>query len=481
MVGDDDQSIYGWRGAKIENIQRISDDFPNVAIHRLEQNYRSTSTILDAANSIIVNNPDRLGKKLWTAGEQGDPILLYCAYNEIDEARYVVERIAKYVEEDTQRTEIAILYRSNAQSRVFEEALINRGIPYRVYGGLRFFERAEIKDSLAYMRLIANRHDDASFERVINTPTRGIGDRSVETIREYARNNNCSMWAAARDIVESNLMAARAKNAIAGFITLINEIAVSAGEIKLHELVAVMLDKAALRSHFEKDKTDKGQAKVENINELINAARGFEQETDAEQSEHLQMFLTNAALEAGEGQGSEWEDCVQLMTLHSAKGLEFRNVFIVGMEQGLFPSQMAVGRQQGLDEERRLCYVGITRARKLLHMSYAESRRIYGKDTFCTRSRFLDEISPELIEEVRPAANPYQLASTSSLDGFSTSSISNKSESKYSLGQGVNHAKFGEGVVINTEGKGSSQMVQVMFASCGEKWLLADKANLEVI
>ena len=478
LVGDDDQSIYGWRGAKIENIQRISDDFPNVAIHRLEQNYRSTSTILNAANSIIVNNPDRLGKKLWTAGEQGDPISLYCAYNEIDEARYVIERIAKYVEEDVQRSEIAILYRSNAQSRVFEEALINRGIPYRVYGGLRFFERAEIKDSLAYLRLIANRHDDASFERVINTPTRGIGDRSVETIREHARQNNSSMWAAAHDIVENNLMAARAKNAIAGFIALINEIALSAGDIKLHELVAVMLDKVALRSHFEKDKTDKGQAKVENINELINAARGFEQETDAEQQEHLQMFLTNAALEAGEGQGSEWEDCVQLMTLHSAKGLEFENVFIVGMEQGLFPSQMAVGRQQGLDEERRLCYVGITRARKLLHMSYAESRRIYGKETFCTRSRFLDEISPELIEEVRPTANPYQLASTSSLSGFSANPVTNRGESKYSLGQGVSHAKFGDGVVINTEGNGSNQMVQVMFASCGEKWLLADKANL---
>ncbi len=478
LVGDDDQSIYGWRGAKIENIQRISDDFSNVSIHRLEQNYRSTSTILDAANSIIVNNTDRLGKKLWTAGDKGDPISLYCAYNEIDEARYVVERISKYIENDVQRSQVAILYRSNAQSRVFEEALLNRGVPYRVYGGLRFFERAEIKDSLAYLRLIANRNDDASFERVVNTPTRGIGDRSVETIREHAKQNSCSMWAASQDIVENNLLAARAKNAISSFITLINEIAIGAFEIKLHELVAAMLDKTALRSHFEKDKSDKGLAKVENINELINAARGFEQDTDAEQHEHLQLFLTNAALEAGEGQGNEWEDCVQLMTLHSAKGLEFENVFIVGMEQGLFPSQMAIGRPQGLNEERRLCYVGITRARKLLHMSYAESRRIYGKETFCTRSRFLDEISPELIEEVRPIANPYQLVSTNKLDGFSNNSVTSRSASKYSLGQGVSHAKFGEGVVINTEGNGSNQMVQVMFASCGEKWLLVDKANL---
>ncbi len=477
LVGDDDQSIYGWRGAKIENIQRISDDFAQVAVHKLEQNYRSTSTILNAANSIIINNPDRLGKKLWTAGDEGDLISLYSAFNEIDEARYVVEKISKYIETDTARSEMAILYRSNAQSRVFEEALLNRGIPYRVYGGLRFFDRAEIKDSLGYLRLISNRNDDASFERVINTPTRGIGDRSVDIVREHAKQNDCSMWKAAQDIVSQGLISARAKNAIGAFIALIDDLSTSVAPIKLHELVALVLDKAALRTHYEKDKTDKGQAKVENINELINAAKSFEHETDAAEDEHLQQFLSNAALEAGEGQGSEWEDCVQLMTLHSAKGLEFENVFIVGLEQGLFPSQMAIGRDQGIEEERRLCYVGITRARKLLHLSHAESRRIYGKETFCSRSRFLDEISSELIEEVRPMATPYQ-ASAKSTQVLSTSDRTNK---RYNLGQGVSHAKFGDGVVINTEGKGSSEMVQVMFALCGEKWLLADKANLSSI
>lgn len=474
LVGDDDQSIYGWRGAKIENIQRIHDDFAQVTIHKLEQNYRSTSTILDAANSIIVNNPGRLGKKLWTAGDKGKLISLYCAFNEIDEARYVVEKIAKYADVGAKRAEIAILYRSNAQSRVFEEALLNRGIPYRVYGGLRFFDRAEIKDSLAYLRLISNRNDDASFERVINTPTRGIGARSVDNIRELAKQNSCSMWVAAQNIIAQNLISARAKNAITSFIELINELATSVKTIKLHELVGLVLDKTALRVHFEKDKTDKGQAKVENINELINAAKSFEQESDALEADHLQQFISNAALEAGEGQGSEWEDCVQLMTLHSAKGLEFENVFIVGMEQGLFPSQMAIGRDQGLEEERRLCYVGITRARQLLHLSYAECRRIYGKETFCSRSRFLDEISSELIEEVRPMATPYQ----SQVKPVPAYNSGTKAGKRYGLGQGVCHAKFGEGVVISTEGSGSNEMVQVMFASCGEKWLLADKANL---
>lgn len=477
LVGDDDQSIYGWRGAKIENIQRIHDDFAQVTIHKLEQNYRSTSTILNAANSIIVNNPDRLGKKLWTAGDEGDPISLYNAFNEIDEARYVVERISKYIESDISRSEMAILYRSNAQSRVFEEALLNRGIPYRVYGGLRFFDRAEIKDSLGYLRLISNRNDDASFERVINTPTRGIGDRSVDIIREYAKQNSCSMWSAAQDIVSQGLISARAKNAIGSFIAMIDELAVSVAPIKLHELVALVLDKAALRTHYEKDKSDKGQAKVENINELINAAKSFEYETDAVEAEHLQQFISNAALEAGEGQGSEWEDCVQLMTLHSAKGLEFENVFIVGLEQGLFPSQMAIGRDQGIEEERRLCYVGITRARKLLHLSHAESRRIYGKETFCSRSRFLDEISPELIEEVRAVATPYQ-SQAKSIPAYNAGSKAGK---RYGIGQGVSHAKFGEGVVVSTEGNGLNEMVQVMFASCGEKWLLADKANLSSI
>ncbi len=478
LVGDDDQSIYGWRGAKIENIQRISDDFAQVAVHKLEQNYRSTSTILNAANSIIVNNPDRLGKKLWTAGDDGEPISLYCAFNEIDEARYVVERISKYVESDISRSEMAILYRSNAQSRVFEEALLNRGIPYRVYGGLRFFDRAEIKDSLGYLRLISNRNDDASFERVINTPTRGIGGRSVDIIREHAKQNSCSMWASAQDIVSQGLISARAKNAIGSFIVLVDELATSVAPIKLHELVALVLDKTVLRTHYEKDKSDKGQAKVENVNELINVAKRFEQESDDLESEHLQQFISNAALEAGESQGNEWEDCVQLMTLHSAKGLEFENVFIVGLEQGLFPSQMAIGRDQGIEEERRLCYVGITRARKLLHLSYAECRRIYGKETFSSRSRFLDEISSELIEEVRAVAAPYQ-SQVKSIPAYNAGS---KADNKrYGIGQGVSHAKFGEGVVMNTEGNGSNEMVQVMFASCGEKWLLADKAKLDSI
>jgi DNA helicase-2/ATP-dependent DNA helicase PcrA len=476
VVGDDDQSIYGWRGARIENIHRFQQDFPGTRVIRLEQNYRSTGTILSAANALIAHNQARLGKDLWTSGEQGEHITLYAAFNEMDEARFVVDRIRDWIEQGNARSDAAVLYRSNAQSRVFEEALMTFGIPYRVYGGLRFFERAEIKDALGYLRLLENPADDAAFERVVNTPPRGIGERSLAAVRHAARERGLSLWDATSAVVAERTLMARATNALAAFQELIKSLGEACAGLELHEQVGHAIQASGLLDHYRKDKGEKGEARVENLEELVNAARGFEPQEGDEAMAPLAAFLAHAALEAGEGQAGPWEDCVQLMTLHSAKGLEFPLVFLCGLEEGLFPHQRSAEEPGRLEEERRLCYVGMTRARRQLFISYAESRRLHGMDNFPMPSRFIREIPAELVQEVRPRA-----AVTRPVFQPGTPVSAAGAPEGLRLGQRVRHARFGEGVVLNYEGQGHSARVQVNFEDTGSKWLVVDYANLEPV
>ncbi len=476
IVGDDDQSIYGWRGAQIENLHLFQKDFPNTRVIRLEQNYRSTGAILRAANALIAHNSDRMGKNLWTDGHDGDPIQLYTAYNEQDEARYVIERIQGWVEEGNRRSEVAILYRSNAQSRVFEERLIQAGMPYRVYGGLRFFERAEIKDALAYMRLCSHREDDASFERIVNQPPRGLGERTLEEIRRQAKTLSQTLWLSAQQLARSPDMTARARNALQGFLDGIDRMAAGIDGLALGEQVEATVDASGLKEHYAKEKGEKGQARVENLEELVNAARGYEPQLEEELSP-LADFLAHAALEAGEGQAEAWEDCVQLMTLHSAKGLEFPLVFLCGMEEGLFPHQRSVEEPGRLEEERRLCYVGITRAEKQLVLTCAEHRRLHGSDSYSVPSRFIRELPTELVEEVRPrvqVSRPWQREAQTPI-------TAPNDPSALRLGQRVRHQKFGDGVVLNYEGQGGHARVQVNFEDAGAKWLVVAYANLEAV
>jgi DNA helicase-2/ATP-dependent DNA helicase PcrA len=476
VVGDDDQSIYGWRGARVENIRRFEKDYPGTRVQRLEQNYRSTGTILKAANAVIANNAERLGKQLWTEGHEGERIQLYTAYNEQDEARFVVERIQGWVDEGRRRSDVAVLYRSNAQSRVFEERLIQYGVPYRVYGGLRFFERAEIKDALAYLRITSNRNDDASFERVVNHPPRGIGERTLEVVRQTARERALSLWQAAAVVVDERLVPPRAANALQVFVSLVETLAADIQPLSLGEQVEHVMHPSGLLDHFAKEKGEKGQARIENLRELVNAAREYAVDPDAE-PDPLSEFLSHAALEAGEGQADAWEDCVQLMTLHSAKGLEFPLIFLCGMEEGLFPHQRSVEEPGRLEEERRLCYVGITRARQQVVMTCAERRRLYGTESYCLPSRFISEIPDELIEDIRPrvsVSQPYTSASTANV-------YPDAAPASLKLGQHVRHTKFGEGVVTNYEGQGSNARVEVNFNRAGPKWLVVGYANLERI
>ncbi|GMR09051.1 MAG: DNA helicase II [Gammaproteobacteria bacterium] len=486
VVGDDDQSIYGWRGAKIENIQRYSDDFADTRVIRLEQNYRSTSTILSAANKLIENNNGRMGKKLWTEGEDGEPILLYAAFNELDEARYVVEAIKHWVARDYKRQEIAILYRSNAQSRVLEEGLLQAGIPYRVYGGMRFFERAEIKDALAYLRIMNNRNDDAAFERIVNTPTRGIGQRSLQMVRDIAKQEQITLWAAVNKVISESLLSARALNALGGFMQLIENMQADCRGLGLYEQVEQVLSHSGLLDHYKKDKGEKAQMRVENLEELVTAARTYTPNDD-DGLDPLSSFLAHAALEAGEGQASEWEDCVQLMTLHTAKGLEFPIVFMCGLEEGLFPHSRSIEEDDRLEEERRLCYVGMTRAMQQLYFTYAECRRLYGSETYTRPSRFISEVPADHLSEVRMRAEVSPSSYNRSSYNKSNNSKSNYHQSVDSdndgmrLGQRVYHNKFGDGVVLNYEGEGRHARVQVNFEAVGSKWLVIEYANLQVL
>jgi DNA helicase-2/ATP-dependent DNA helicase PcrA len=490
VVGDDDQSIYGWRGAKIENIQQFNVDFSEADTVRLEQNYRSTSTILKAANKLISNNQSRLGKNLWTEDGDGEQISLYEAFNEQDEARFIVDRLQDWFNNGNRRSDAAILYRSNAQSRELEDALLRMGMPYRIYGGHRFYERLEIKNALAYLRLVINRDDDTAIERVINVPTRGIGGRTIEQVRSVAREENCSLWQACAKCVNESLMTSRASNAVLSFLELIDELSLACGELELAEKAEHIVNHTGLIQHHEKEGGEKARARIENLEELVTAANNFDdpdidEDFDLKSNAFLSAFLDKAALDAGETQADESEDAVQLMTLHSAKGLEFHLVFLAGMEEGLFPHKMSMNNIAGLEEERRLCYVGITRARTKLYMSHAESRRLHGDVNLCRPSRFISEIPNELLDEIR-------MKSSVSRPSFGTTRIGSRVSSKLSgdievpetdlsLGQRVVHGKFGEGVILNYEGQGPNARVQVNFDAVGSKWLVLSYAKLEVL
>jgi DNA helicase-2/ATP-dependent DNA helicase PcrA len=476
-VGDDDQSIYRWRGARVENLNQFRRDFPAAALYKLEQNYRSSGTILKAANALIKNNAGRLGKTLWTSGADGEPIRMYAAFNERDEADFVVNRIREWVEQGGARREIAILYRSNAQSRVFEEAFLNSRIPYKVYGGLRFFERAEIKDALAYLRLTSSRVDDTSFERIVNLPTRGVGAKTLDTLRDHARAHATSLWDAALACIAGGLPQ-RAAQALQEFLDLIDRLAREIAGLELHEQVDHVIQMSGLIEHYRKEKGERGEARIENLLELVSAARGFAPERSADGEAELgplESFLAHAVLESGEGQADVWDDCVQMMTLHSAKGLEFPVVFLAGMEDGLFPHQRSAADLSSLEEERRLCYVGATRAMRRLYITYAEQRRLYGIDTYGQPSRFIGEIPPELIEEVRPRLHVSRPAFVARrpLEDSPTPSMR--------MGSRVRHSKFGDGVVLSFEGNGPQARIQVNFERQGTKWLMLSYANLEVV
>ena len=473
VVGDDDQAIYGWRGAKVENVQRFLRDYPGAKTFKLEQNYRSTGNILAAANAVIAHNPERLGKQLWTADGEGEPIDLYTAYNEVDEARFVIERIRAHLDQGGSAADCALLYRSNAQSRAFEEQLGQARLPYRVYGGQRFFERMEIKDSMAYLRLLANRDDDAAFERAVNTPPRGIGERTLDEVRRHARAHSLSLWQAAAQVSVGTELAGRARNALKGFAELIDTLAAETPEMQLHEQFDHVLERSGLRVHYTAESKGQLDSRVDNLDELVSVASRFERRDDeaSENMSELVAFLAYAALEAGEGQAEAGEDCVQLMTLHSAKGLEFPQVFLVGLEEGLFPSNRSSEESGRLEEERRLAYVGLTRARHKLTLSYAESRRLHGMEMLGTPSRFLREIPASLIREVRPRASV-------SRPSYSPRYEETAAVGGLRLGQRVSHASFGAGIVMDCEGSGAHARVQVNFETAGAKWLVLAYANL---
>jgi DNA helicase-2/ATP-dependent DNA helicase PcrA len=478
IVGDDDQSIYGWRGAKVENIQQFLKDYPEPVTIRLEQNYRSTGTILKAANCVISHNSDRLGKDLWTDGEQGEAISLYTAFNELDEARFIVGRIREWKREGGKLIEAAVLYRNNAQSRVLEEALIQDGINYRIYGGLRFYERQEIKDALAYLRLINNRQDDAALERIINTPVRGIGDTTMDKVRENARALQITLWQSLQQMLATKQLTGRAANAISTFVQMIDQLEADSKDLSLDEQADHVIQVSGLMAMYKAEKGEKAQTRVENLNELVNACANATY-VNTEEMTPLAAFLSQAALEAGEYQAEEHSDAVQLMTLHSAKGLEFPLVFICGLEEGMFPSQQSGDDSERLEEERRLCYVGMTRAMQKLYLTHAESRRLYGQEQYNRPSRFIREIPADCLEEIRLTTN---VSKPTQMNRFgSAASHSAFENTGFKLGQRVLHDKFGEGTVLNYEGTGAQSRIQVNFDELGSKWLVTAYARLEPV
>lgn len=469
VVGDDDQSIYGWRGAKVENIQKFSKDFPHTEVIRLEQNYRSSAIILQAANALITHNKTRMGKSLWTAGHPGEKILVYTAYNELDEARFVSERVSMAYKQGCSLQDMAILYRSNAQSRVLEEAFLRAGIAYRIHGGVRFFERAEVKDALAYLRLILNRDDDNAFERVVNLPARGIGEKTLDVLRVEASTEICSLWHAASRVLRSTALTQRANNALAQFLNLIVMLEDEIKDNPLEEQISKVINLSGLYAYYAAMKGDVAESKLQNLQELVNAAKEFRY--DEQDMPFLVSFLAHASLEAGELQASEHEDYVQMMTLHAAKGLEFPTVFLVGLEEGLFPAKQSASEPGRIEEERRLCYVGMTRAMQRLILSHAEVRRQYGREEYHRPSRFLQEIPAELLDEIRKS-------SRAAYSPPMATSIRTQHESGWQLGQNVQHAHFGAGVILAIEGQGAHTRVQVKFAEQGTKWLVLAYANL---
>lgn len=490
-VGDDDQSIYSWRGADSGNMQQLTLDFPRMEIIKLEQNYRSTGNILKAANAVIQHNESRLGKNLWTSGEQGEKITLYSAFNEMDEANYISNSIENFCRRGHKFSDIAVLYRSNAQSRVLENQLTRLQIPYIIYGGLRFYDRAEIKDTLAYLRLAINKNDDAAFERIVNVPTRGIGETTLIALRDYVRESQISLWSAAKEMLENKKFNSRAANSLQGFISLIESIAKEITNLELSDIVDYAAKVSGLKKHFAEDKTERGQAKVENIEELVVAAKQFAFATEAkDNADLLNLFLAHIFLESTEeSRNIDTKDNVSLMTLHAAKGLEFPIVFISGMEEGLFPHAMSLEPEDKLEEERRLCYVGMTRAMKKLHLLHAHSRQLYGNSSHRLASRFLREIPSNLIEQdggnfsvTRPVSFQNQYNNISRISSPTAFCVSPDTKNgQYQLGQKVFHDKFGEGIIIGFEGSDDKMLLQIKFARFGSKWLASAVAKLKVV
>ena len=476
-VGDDDQSIYGWRGARIENIQKIENDFKPIKVIKLEQNYRSTGTILSASNALIANNPNRLEKSLWTKSGDGELINVFNARTETEEAQYVVSEVENQFNQGRNLSECAILYRSNAQSRVFEESLINRNIAYRIYGGLRFFERAEIKDAMGYVRLIEDTSDNIAFERIVNFPTRGIGLTTVEKIRAYANENHTDLFQSSIAIL--NTLPARASNALKAFIDLIESIKDNTQHFSLSEKIDSILLQSNLMNHYANDKSDKAGSKKENLEELVSAAKQYNHEEDSEINE-TQGFIALATLDSSGDSNQSNQDCVQLMTVHSAKGLEFPVVFLVGLEEDLFPSRQSKDEPHLLDEERRLCYVGMTRAMNRLTLSYASKRFIHGQSFYSMPSRFLDEIPINYLNYINNSSSDINTKSRK-YDPSHYTKMTSTDSSMYSIGQVVKHAKFGLGTVVNCEGSGDSMRLQIKFKKVGTKWLISSYAKLEIV
>ena len=476
VVGDDDQSIYSWRGAKSTNIKRFTKDFNEVKTIKLEQNYRSSKNILACANSVIRNNPDRLGKELWSQKDEGEQVKVYRAFNERDEASFIVGIIKRWLEEGGSLSDTAIIYRSNAQSRILEDAILNSELPYRIYGGVRFYERMEIKNALAYAKLAINKNNDSQFERVINTPTRGIGVKTMDQIREHAKKDNISLWQASEQII-ANKETKAAQN-ISNFFEVIKKLEEMNFNENLDMFFENVISLSGLKEFHGKEPGEKGRSRVENLEELISATSEFFSLGEDKNDERslLELFLDQASLDAGENQANENEDAIQMMTLHSSKGLEFPLVFIAGCEEGLFPHRRSAEDPKQLAEERRLCYVGMTRAMERLYLTHAESRNIYGIDSFSPVSRFIKEIPEELIYEIRVSTE------TEINDkGFEPRIVggTDHNAGKFSLGDRVVHKNFGEGVILNYEGDGSNARVEVNFDNGGIKWLVLSFANLE--
>ena len=477
-VGDDDQSIYGWRGAKVGHLEDFKTKHKHNETIRLEQNYRSTSIILNAANALIENNQARLGKNLWTESNEGEQITLYQAFNEQDEARFAAEIIKSWMDGGELFSDSAVIYRSNAQSRAIEEALLRANIPYRIYGGLRFYDRLEIKNAISYLRIIFNPHDNPAFERSVANPTRGVGAKTLAKIRSLANKHNISYIQASSKMIDENIISGRGANGLKKFLEIILGLCGKIDDISLSEIVGSILEQSGLIQFHEKEPGEKGKTRKENLEELLSAAKNFEMSfsDDKTNREITEQFLSNVSLDAGDRQADEFDDAVQLMTLHSAKGLEFPLVFMTGLEETLFPHGRSMESPDQLEEERRLCYVGITRAMKKLYLTYAESRRLHGNDIFNPPSRFIKEIPSECIMEIRPKASvtvPYSRNESKPMDFEDQIGIA--------LGQKVQHPKFGQGIVLNYEGAGESARVQVNFETAGTKWLVLSFANLEVI
>jgi len=468
-VGDDDQSIYAFRGAEVGNMRDFEREYAGANVIRLEQNYRSHGNILAAANALIKNNRERLGKNLWTDAGAGEPIRAFEGYSDLDEARFIVEEIRELVREGVPQTQIALLYRSNAQSRVLEHELFARGVPYKVYGGLRFFERQEIKHALAYLRLLGNPDDDTAFLRVVNFPTRGIGARSLENLQATAHQMNSSLYNAAASLT------GKAGQTVGAFIRLIESLRQETQNLPLPEIIEHIIEKSGLAQHYRVEK--EGQERLENLDELINAAATFVDDEGAiGEGGALASFLAHASLEAGEHQAGEGQEAVQLMSVHAAKGLEFDVVFITGLEQGLFPHENSVNQgREGLEEERRLMYVALTRARKRLYVSCAQTRMLHGQTRYCVPSSFLEEIPEQLLLKLNKKAE-----SASAVPAFGSfgGGYAEPVSGGLRIGMTVEHAKFGIGVIVSTEGRGADARVQINFGGSGMKWLALEYAKL---